>query len=438
MKIHFIGIGGIGVSALAGMLLEKGNEISGSDVSESPITKNLHERGAKIFIGHKKENILPGTELVVHTAAATGDNPELKEAQEKNIKIQTYAQALGDLTRQMYTIAISGMHGKSTTTAMAALMLERAGLDPVVIVGTKLKEWDGQNFRLGKSSSTKLGTGQLLVIEADEYNASFLNYWPKILILTNIEEEHLDFYEGGLSHIMKTFGEYISHLSGEDFLIANEEDENIKILAKGAKCQIKFYNSKKPEGLELKIPGAHNISNSNAVLALAEILNIDKKIVLDSLNQFSGTWRRMEFRGEVNGAKIFDDYGHHPTEINATLQGARQMLGQEGKLWCVFQPHQYQRTYKLFDQFVGAFKNADKAVLLPIYSVAGREKEEIKQKTSSEKLAQAINEKGGSILYLDSFEKAAEYLKNNFKKGDICIIMGAGNINSLTEIVIHR
>jgi UDP-N-acetylmuramate--alanine ligase len=481
-RIHFIGIGGIGVSALARYFLAQGTEVSGSDVCDSPILRDLKKLGAKIFVGHKKENLPSLVDLVVYTAAATKDNPELKEAKKRKIKCQTYAQALGDLTKQMFTIAVSGMHGKSTTTAMIGLILEAAGFDPTVIVGTKLREWGNSNCRVGRNPLTELGVNDYLVIEADEYRASFLNYWPKILVLTNIEPEHLDYYTGGLPHIIKTFREYVSHLPKDGWLVANSDDKNISKIKKatppllplakayqksklpqvaeqsslrGRQFKIQNYNSNIVSGLKLKITGKHNISNANAALAVAKILGIADKIAVKTLNNFSGTWRRMEYKGRVNGAKIFDDYGHHPTEIKATLEGARELLGSDKRpqnipprrelrgrqatsdkrLWCVFQPHQYQRTHKLFKQFLTAFGDADKVIILPIYSVAGREKESIKKKVSSEKLVKAIARQ--NVIYLDNFNKTAGYLKKNLKKGDVCVIMGAGDVYKLTEKLIY-
>jgi len=231
------------VSALAGFYLSKGNRVSGSDLNSSQTTDSLKKQGAEIFtprpnkfdagqIGHSASNLKDDVDLVVYTAATQPNNPELKKAKRLGIKTQSYAQTLGDLTKQMFTIAVSGMHGKSTTTAMLALVLEKAGLDPTVIVGTKLREWGNSNYRVGKS--------RYLIIEADEYNASFLNYWPKIIVLTNIEEEHLDFYKD-LKHIKATFKKYIGHLGKSGMLIANGQDENVVKLAKQARCKVVFY-----------------------------------------------------------------------------------------------------------------------------------------------------------------------------------------------------
>jgi len=218
---------------LAGVYLAKGYCVTGSDLDNSPTVSSLKKKRAVIFIGpHKAKNLPADADLVVYTAAATKDNPELRQAKKLGIKCQTYAQALGDLTKQMHTIAVSGMHGKSTTTAMLGLVLEKAGLDPTVIVGTKLREWGNRNYRIGKS--------QYLVIEADEYRASFLNYWPKIIVLTNIEEEHLDYYRD-LEHIMATFKKYVEHLGKDGILVANSKDENVVKIAKQVKCRVIYF-----------------------------------------------------------------------------------------------------------------------------------------------------------------------------------------------------
>ena len=500
-KIHFIGIGGIGVSALARYYLARGAQVSGSDVAESEIIEELRRLGAKIPPSppFAKGGEVP--DLVVYSAAVEENNLELVEARARGIKCQIYAQALGELTKKYFTIAVSGTHGKSTTTAMIGLILEAAGLNPTVIVGTKVR-WNEPhpNPLLGKErekvlSNFRLGHSKYLVIEADEYSASILNYWPKIIVLTNIEEDHLDYYRN-LKHIMETFAEYIFHLGKDGALVVNGEDENARKIAAATKCKVVYYSSSEsreagrveklnkvgvldgappncgarrsnnnlPE-LDLKIPGKHNLSNVAAAMAVAKLLKIPDKISIKTLNNFSGTWRRMEYKGKVNGAKIYDDYGHHPTEIKATLQGARELLFKRAErvenlktnfstssrfaglrsknkrrenLWCVFQPHQFQRTYQLFDKFANAFGDADKVILLPIYSVAGREKEEIKKKVSSQMLALCLKaqSKPKEVIYLNDFNAAKEYLMKNLKKDDICVIMGAGDIYKLTEILL--
>jgi len=478
-KIHFIGIGGIGVSALARFFLAQGYEVSGSDAMESGIIGDLRSLGARVStpeLPHPSPLLEKERgqkiDLVVYSAAVQEDNPELAEARRLGIKTQKYAQALGELTKEKFTIAVSGMHGKSTTTAMIGLMMEKAGLDPTVILGTKV-EWEktitsppayAESFGEAQQPSPLKGEGEIplnlpfekggenysnfrpgkskyLLVEADEYDKSFLNYWPKILVLLNIEEEHLDTYKGGLPEIMETFGKYISHLPEDGILVANGEDENIaKLVGADFKLRVEKYDSENAHGLDLKVPGKHNLSNANAALAVAKVLGIDEKIAVEALNGFSGAWRRMEYKGELNGAKIYDDYGHHPTEIKATLEGARSLVGGSGRLWCVFQPHQYHRTHDLFDQFVVAFGSADKTIILPIYSVAGREDEEIKQKVSSEKLVLRLRaqDKSKEIRYILNFDEAAEYLRKNLQSGDVCVIMGAGDVYKLTELIVLK
>lgn len=543
-KIHFIGIGGIGISGLARLFLIGGKiffkkfvgtgrrpvptvMVTGSDLAQSEITQDLEKLGAEIFIGkHRKEHLfsiffnevgsselasaascselkaprvrkkfrtapleqvrnngIPN--LVIYSAAVPQDNPELKEARRLKIKCLTYGQVLGQLTKQMFTIAISGMHGKSTTAAMIALILQKAGLDPTAVIGTKLKEWQGANARAGKS--------KYLVIEADEWQASMLNYWPQIIVLTNIEEEHLDYYRN-LDHIIKTFGEYISHLPRDGYLVVNGDDENIKKFfspnnyhceggqpeavgpkqSRGnklitarlprrpallQKCgtprndNIKLFSLQQPEVKKLRqilrVPGEYNIANALAALAVARVLQIEDQISLKVLSDFRGTWRRFEEAQfkiknlklvlcKGRGLKIISDYAHHPTEIKATLKAARQKWPHK-KIWVVFQPHQYQRTYFLFDKFVTAFDNADSLILMKIYDVAGRETNNLKKKINVKKLAAAIQKydqtKGISrkVLTADSLAKVKQIILKNIQADNILIIMGAGDIYKLAE-----
>lgn len=423
-RVHFIGIGGIGVSALARFFLHQGVKVSGSDLNSSEITEGLKKNRAKIFIGpHHFRNIPPKTDLVIYTAAVKKDNPELKEAGKHGIKCKTYSQALGDLTKKYFTIAVSGTHGKSTTTAMISLILIKAGFDPTVIIGTKLKEFGNVNFRSGKS--------KYLVIEADEWNASFLDYWPKIIVLTNIEKEHLDYYKN-LGHILKTFKKYVSHLPPDGTLVANSDNKNIRKIIQNAKFKIQKYNSKfKVKGLNLKIPGKHNLMNAFAAIAVARSLNISDKISVNALNNFKGTWRRFETIGKLNGAILISDYAHHPTEIKATLAAGRQMYPKK-EIWCVFQPHQYQRTKYLFKDFVRAFDSADKILLLDIYEVAGREesasRRTIGRRVSSQKLSTDIKKHGKDARYFGDFNEVVKFLKKNADKNKVIFLMGAGDI----------
>lgn len=427
LKIHFIGLGGIGVSALAHYYLAKGFKVSGSDLNDSEILKALKSKGAEIKIGpHKKENIAKDTNLVVYSPAVKDDNPERIIAQKYKIKTQSYPQALGDLTRQHFTIAVSGTHGKSTTTAMLGLLLIKAGLDPTIIIGTKLKELDNSNCRVGQS--------KYLLIEADEHFASFLNYWPQIIVLTNIEADHLDYYKN-LNNLLKTFKKYVGHLPSEGTLVFNGDDKNIKkILTGKINFNLAKYSFRQAEAKKLKkrlqVPGDHNVYNALAALTVAKILGVKDKISLQALSAYQGAWRRFEIV-QTKPFVLISDYGHNPTKALAGFKSAREKYPRK-KIWCIYQPHQYQRTYYLFQDFIKAFRraNLDKIIITDIYDVAGREGGKIKDKVNSEKLVRAINKK--NITYLAK-EELVDHLKENLKKIDVLVIMGAGDIYSLVE-----
>ena len=396
MKIHFVGIGGIGTSALARYYLEKGHKISGSDLVSSEITQALQERGAKLLIGkHKSKNLSEDTDLVIFSPAVPSNNQELKRARELKIKCLSYPQALGELTKKHFTIAISGTHGKSTTTAMISLILTKAGLDPTVIVGTKLKEFKNSNCRVGKS--------KFLVIEADEWQASFLRYFPKIIVLTSIEKEHMDFFKK-LSHILRIYEEYVSHLGKNGILVANKDDKRVYQIAqkRAEPIHLEFYSLKQKEAKKLKnllkIPGEHNVSNALAALTVARALKIPDKISFKTLSEYRGAWRRFEIT-QTKPFILISDYAHHPTKVRVTLKATREKFPKK-KIWCVYQPHQYQRTFYLWNDFIKVFKNApiDRLIITDIFDVAGREKEEIKKKINSKKLVKAINKPWQFIL----------------------------------------
>ncbi len=435
MKVHFIGIGGIGISALARYYLSKGHEITGSDLVLSEITEALKKLGVKIYIGsHNEKHIAFDIKEIIYSPAVKQGNPELKAAYKlqntnSNLKIMSYPQALGELTKNHFTIAVAGTHGKSTVAAMTGLLLIKAGLDPTVIVGTKLKEFGDSNCRVGKS--------KYLVIEADEHFASFLNYWPRIVVLTTLEADHLDFYIN-LNNLLKTFKEFISHLPEDGILVANKDDKNIsKVLKdKGLKYKTIYYSLKDREVEKLKeilkVPGEFNVSNALAVLSIGRALKIPDKTSFKSLSEYRYSWRRFEII-KVSKPKpytLINDYGHHPTQVRVTLKAAREKYPKK-EIWCIYQPHQYQRTHYLFDEFVKAFQEApvDKLIITDIYSVAGREKQEIKKKINSEKLVKAVNKP--SVIY-SSKEKIQGFLEKNLKGGEVVIIMGAGDIYDLS------
>ena len=428
MKIHFIGIGGIGVSALAKYYLAKGYEVSGCDLVASEITDQLKKEGAKIRIGKPQTICSKNSDLVVYSPAVKKPNPELKGR-----KSLSYPEALGELTKTHYTIAVSGTHGKSTTTAMLGLLLIKAGLDPTVIVGTKLKEFNDSNCRVGKS--------KYLVIEADEHFASFLNYWPQIITLTNIAADHLDYYKN-VGNIIKTFKKYLSHLPQKGWIIANSDDPNSANLTAFKNTVWYSNNQKEAATLRklLKIPGEHIVADALAALATARVLKIPDKISFKALSEYNGAWRRFEIF-HIKKPKpytLVSDYGHNPTKARVTVEGARQKWPKK-KIWLVYQPHQYSRTYYLWDDFVETFSRlpVNKLIITDIYDVAGREETKIKQKVSSEKLVKAIVNcklkiENYPVLYISTLQQVEQYLQKNLRGGEVVMVMGAGNIYGLT------
>jgi len=448
MKIHFIGIGGIGVSALARYYLAQNHKVSGSDLVSSEITKALKKLGAKVFIGkHKAKNLPKDADLIIYSSAILEDNPELLKAKKLQatsykLRVMSYPKALGDLTKKYFTIAICGMHGKTTTTALLSLILAKAGLDPTVIVGTKLKEF--------KDSNCRIGEGKYLVIEADEYKSAFLNYWPKIIILTSIEREHLDYYKN-LEHILRVFREFIMHLPRDGVLVANKGDKNIKKLIEKFKNQksrfkIVFYSLSQKQSRKirktLRIPGDFNVSNALAALIVARILKIPDKITFKTFSEYKGSWRRFEIfnikfpiANRQLPITLISDYAHHPTQVKVTIRATREKFPKR-RIVLVYQPHQVKRTKILFEDFVKSFDGVDLLILNEIYEVAGRETEG-KRKISSRDLALSIQRRWEKLGY----RKIVRFIKNQdgifkklkgiIKKNDIVIVMGAGDIYNL-------
>ena len=425
-KIHFIGIGGIGVSAIARMMLAEGKQVSGSDASDSLILRELKKLGAKIREGHNGRSLASTIDLVVYTTAITKDNPELKKAEKMRIPTMTYPEMLGLVSRDKYTVAVSGTHGKTTTTAMIAKILMDANLNPTVVVGSLLKK-ENSNFIAGKSN--------LFVCEACEYKRAFLNLAPKILIVTNIEEDHLDYYKD-LRDIQDAFSELAGKLSKNDFLVCNPNDKNLKPIILKTKAKIIDYSKTcLPAGrfranFKLKIPGAHNIENAQAALAAAKILKIKKREAIKALEQFPGVWRRFEYKGRSRkGVLIYDDYAHHPTEIRAALKGAREFFGGK-KFYAVFQPHLYSRTKSLLGDFAKSFGDADVVIIADIYAAREKDSGEIHSKDLVAKM------KHLNARHASSFKEIEKFLKNNIKGGDVVITMGAGDVFKVGERLI--
>lgn len=423
-KAHFIGIGGIGISAIARMMNLEGKHVSGSDRDESEVTAELEKLGISVAIGQKAENIDPKTDLVVYSVAVPDDNPELMRAKELGIPRITYPQALSILSKDKFTIAVSGTHGKTTTTAMIAKVMMDAGLDPTVIVGSFLKDHKS-NFVAGKS--------KYLVVEACEYRRSFLNLHPSILVVTNIDDDHLDYYKD-INDIASAFAELASQIKPDGFLVCNKEYPHIEAVLKRAKCTVEDYELFGDWNLKLKIPGRHNLENAAAVLAVADILGISRAAAKKSLEDFSGTWRRFEHRGTMkNGVEVYDDYGHHPTEVKATLEGAREFFGTK-EITVVFQPHLYSRTKQHLHAFGLSFAAADHVIVAPIYPA----REPFDPEISSEMVAEEACKAGVDAMALPSFTAIEERLKNALTDSNqVLITMGAGEANKIGDRLLE-
>ncbi|MDQ3014286.1 MAG: UDP-N-acetylmuramate--L-alanine ligase [bacterium] len=421
-KVYFIGIGGIGVSALARMMMLEGKDVSGSDRSPSEITTELLKEGATIFYEQKAENINSLIELVIYTVAIPEDNPELVKARELGIPAITYPQALGVISSHKYTIAVAGTHGKTTTTAMMAKVLMDAKLDPTVVVGSLLNDTQS-NFVAGK--------GNILIAEACEYKRSFLNLHPSILVITNIDDDHLDYYKD-IEDIKSAFIELILKIPADGYLVCDLEQPHIAEVAKKAKCTVVDYELFGDVNLKLKVPGEHNLNNAAAVLAVADTLGLKRKDVHTSLEAFSGTWRRFEHKGETKwGATVYDDYGHHPTEVKATLKGAREMFPQK-KITVIFQPHLYSRTKQHLKEFGEAFGDVDSVIIAPIY--AAREPND--PSISADMVAAEINAHHVSAMAFPSIEAIENHIKTSGTKGEVIMTMGAGDIYLLGEKLV--
>jgi len=435
-RVHFIGIGGIGMSSLARWFLAQNWLVTGSDAAKGVITQELAKDGIKVKIGHKKANLPKNTDLVVMTSAIPSDNPELLAAEALGIKAVRYSEALGNLTRQYKTIAIAGSHGKSSTTAMVASILIKAGMDPTVIIGTKMSGW---NFRAGKS--------EWLVIEADEYKGAFWNYKPYAAIVTNVDLEHIDFYKN-LSAVKNSFLKFLNSVSKEGYMVLNGDNENlVSIIPRVKQGNIIVFSAGDKKLIErikkiIKVPGTHNVMNALAAWRLASALGIKDEVIEKAVAGYKGVWRRIEYKGETpGGVKVFDDYAHHPTEVKATLQALREKFPKQ-KIAVCFEPHQQRRLTSLYKEFVNSWTDADYVLLADVYNPKGRD--EASKTKNSESLARDINrlpslsprslsEVGSKALYVGHGKNIRSAVaKLPLKKGDILVMMGAGSIADIT------
>lgn len=448
--VHFVGIGGIGMSALAKWFLHEGVRVSGSDVHLSSFTHDLQTRGAKIFSGHADSNLVDGVDLLIYSPAIPETNVERVAARERGIPERTNFEVLGEISKSFSTIVVTGTNGKSTTTAMLGLMLEAAGYDPTVLVGSLVPGFKDGNFRHGG--------GRFLVVEGCEYRANMLNFHPEMIVLTNIEEDHLDYYRD-LKHIQDTFQTFVDKLKGQGMVVVNADDAGSAVLqvsrpiaygrnrfdrSNRTHMTYSFSDRKTENGLqqittnvgdfELQIPGEFNVYNALAAISAAMELGVPFETCRRVLKDFRGIWRRFERVGVWKGADVISDYGHHPSAIKQTIEAAREFFPGRRIVLC-YQPHQHDRTKKLFDEFVATLALADHLILVEIYDVAGRNEE---HNVSSRDLVDAIrtSDQGKDVQFADTLDIAESQLRGLVAANDVVLIMGAGDIDELAKRLV--
>lgn len=419
-RVHFVGIGGIGMSALARLCHHEGKGVTGTNDNPSPQTLDaLREMGISISLD---TTVLPEADLYVYSEAWHNLNPALlKKAFDSGIPTINYFGALGMVANEYYLIAVAGSHGKTTTTAMIIDILEEAGLDPSGVVGS-LRAKTKSNYRAGKS--------KYFVVEACEYKRDFLSLTPDVLVITNIEHEHVDYYKS-LKDVQDAFAEFAGQVREGGVVIVNFGGQNIAPILEGVRAKVIDYGKYFDPTLKLTMPGIHNQMDAAAAKAVALSVGVDAGVAKQALENFAGTWRRFEYKGEVSGAKVYDDYGHHPTEITATIRGARELYP-ERKLTLVFQSHTYSRTHELFDNFVDALSLADMTYILPIYAA----REENESEVSHTMLADAVIKKGMSALALQTFDDAVAHITATASEKDLILVMGAGDVTEVASRLI--
>ncbi len=424
--IHFIGIGGVGISALARLMLSLGKQISGTNNNESNNTLDgLRKNGVEVSLDMNPES-LPKADLYIYSDSWLTMNPDMIKAAKEDGSAVSYYEALGEFANKYKLVAVCGTHGKTTTTAMLIDIFEDADLDPMGIVGS-LRTKTKSNFRSGK--------GEYFISEADEYLRHFLYFKPKILVITNIDSDHLDYYKD-LADIQSAFNELAKKVSTDGFIICNPNDEKVKPALLGVSAKIIDYTKfgRPVSKLQLKVAGEHNRKNASAALACSSAAGLDLGVAKKALENFSGTWRRFEYKGKMkSGALIYDDYAHHPAEIAATLSGARVSFPDK-EITIIFQPHLYSRTKILLNDFAEALSKADYVILAPIY--AAREKKD--ENISSRILVEKIKEKNDKVKHFESFSEIEDYLLKNAVEGDLLITMGAGDIYKVGEKLLSK
>lgn len=448
-RVHFIGIGGISMSGMAEILISKGYQVSGTDNSDSHIVRHLRDLGADIYIGHSPSNI-GDAELIIYTDAIAPDNIELIAARASGAYVIDRASFLGSLMRNYKnSIAVSGTHGKTTTTSMIATIINNPQMNPTILLGGELDSIGG---------NVKLGTNEFLLTEACEYKANILKYRPSMAIVLNIDEDHLDFFKS-IAHITDTFREFVDNLTEKDVLIANTDDEHVRSLSmtcRGAVVTIGidsdadfmaknisfnalgypsfdlFVKGSFEKSLMLNVMGKHNVYNALAAIAASYSIGVQKELVFEKITSYGGVHRRLELKGFMGNVRIIDDYAHHPTEIKASLNAVRNSTNE--KVFCIFQPHTFTRTKILLDSFSEAFSDADKVIIADIYAARELDNGDV----HSRDLAELIRRRGYDAVYLGSFDEIEEYILHETSNKDTVITMGAGNIYQVGTNLLNR
>ena len=453
-NIHFIGIGGVGMVGIAEILLNQRYSVSGSDLVENKNTQRLKSLGAKIFIGHSEKNVRD-SDVIVHSSAVTESNPEMSSARSLNKTIIARAEMLSSLMRGFQSIAVAGSHGKTTTTSLIANIFIKANLDPTYIIGGRI---------LGREDHSILGSSEYLVVEADESDASFLHLSPEVSVITNVDNDHLDFYENNLEKLSKTFHQFLENLPFYGTaIICTDDDKGCELFDNLSRPKISYGFNKsadyflkdlkqntnyqeftlvrnsvgKEVKIQLKIAGRHNALNATAAYIVAKEAGITTKTIKDSLKSFSGVSRRLEFKGELNiggnKVKLLDDYGHHPTEISATIAAIRSSHKNKN-INMIFQPHRYSRSYRLFDDFIDSLSLVDKIIILDIYSAGEQNTQEI----SSYDFVNSLIKKGKKAFFAKNMEEISSLLESEVKNNEILVTQGAGNIVETSNSLLTK
>jgi UDP-N-acetylmuramate--alanine ligase len=447
-RVHFVGIGGIGMSGIAEVLLNLGYAVTGSDLQESDTTKRLRSLGAQVFVGHQEENLSANPSVVVISTAVKYSNPEVLEARRRQIPVIPRAEMLAELMRMKYGVAVAGAHGKTTTTSMIAAVLSSAGFDPTIVIGGRVR-------MLG--TNAKMGQGEILVAEADESDGSFLVLSPTIAVVTNIDREHMDFHQT-MERLSESFLDFVNKIPFYGLAVLCLDNVHVRALLPKVKKRFATYGlspeadfsardlKTKPAGVEctvlhhgkpmgelrLRLPGRHSATNALAAVAVAHELEISFSRVAEALDAFTGIHRRFEIKGEPKGIMVIDDYGHHPAEIAATIGAIRDSW--KRPLTVIFQPHRFTRTRDLFDEFLTAFEGADRLILTEIYAAG----EDPLDGATSEALYQAIKRKGHmEVEFVPNKEQIVKHLVQKLAPGDVALTLGAGDIYKVGEALIE-